>query len=726
MNKLDYNLEIIGEKKTFTPRLEMLDPILKSDKKIFEISGNNGCGKTFILNLIAFALDADKLGEDRILKTIKERIEDYNNTDYVNLEYSLELELPDSKKLVLTKDKNSAKRIQIDGCAPIGHKELHSELSVIYDVPRDPSERLKGVVKDLKKWNDNLYSKFDKINSFLFKLTGDFDNVRNQSKIDRLKSESEFLQNKIQGKTSQIESLSSQIDQLKNLDNLKKMLKYSRANDEYEKNLVRNQKIFKTLTKPKKIEKKDELKIQTLTSELELLNSDFENIIKELIRFINGDSEVLDEINESQSVSNNYQDIQNFKLNEICDDVDPTEKIISFQKSIEEVKNFVFTFIEEKKSGPSYKVHNTYSDLIELLDSLIENEIDHHLSKVISIDSSNLKEQLKSLIDQHKIKDYDVFESFFKTRLKPLNGIISHYDKTHVKLIKENKKKHVKNTDSKYYDIEAKVRVLKDNIKKTDNLFRTIQGSCAVNMGVDISHFDSRDSILKYIDFIKTEFSSGSLPDSLHELIRANEKSISLLVTNRTQLLSEKLLKDKRLAKEDSKHPSKYNSEQKNKIIRFQQLIEMTIKEILLYQNLINEFQLGNLHSTNHENDKLFIEIAGKIIASSMDNKLLRSGGEFINLHSYDMINEEFHCDDGIVIKKADVSTGLASANYLKQRIENVEGKYVVVLLDEIGNMDDKILGTVISSIKKLESQNRLVLAAFTKPRTNGIKIIEY
>ena len=90
------------------------------------------------------------------------------------------------------------------------------------------------------------------------------------------------------------------------------------------------------------------------------------------------------------------------------------------------------------------------------------------------------------------------------------------------------------------------------------------------------------------------------------------------------------------------------------------------------------------------------------------------------------MVKQEFHCSDNLIIKKDDVSTGLASANYLKQRIENVEGKYVVVLLDEIGNMAQNALDKVIDSIKKLEDQNRLVLAVFTRPNSNGIKIINY
>ena len=127
----------------------------------------------------------------------------------------------------------------------------------------------------------------------------------------------------------------------------------------------------------------------------------------------------------------------------------------------------------------------------------------------------------------------------------------------------------------------------------------------------------------------------------------------------------------------------------------------------------------------SHE-DIQFMELAGKIIAYSMDNKLLRADGVFAELKFYDMVKQEFHCGGDLIVKKDDVSTGLASANYLKQRIDNIDGDYVVVLLDEIGNMAQNAINTVIESIKKLEKQNRLVLAIFTRPKSDGIKIIEY
>jgi nucleoside-triphosphatase THEP1 len=77
-----------------------------------------------------------------------------------------------------------------------------------------------------------------------------------------------------------------------------------------------------------------------------------------------------------------------------------------------------------------------------------------------------------------------------------------------------------------------------------------------------------------------------------------------------------------------------------------------------------------------------------------------------------------------VIIRKDDIATGLASANYLRQRIENVEGQYVVILLDEIGNMAQDTLAEVIKSIKKIEEQNRLIIAVLTQPSRQKEEIL--
>ena len=205
MNNINYELEIFGEKKTYKGREEFIEPIINSKKKIFEITADNSYGKTFILNLLAYALEADKLDNEKILDSIKESISRYDDDASYNLEYDIDLDLPDNKKLSLTKAKGRNKIIQIDGGAPISHTILHKNLSVIYDVPTNPSERLNAVIKDLGNWNENLIMKFTKVSRSFYDITKEFDSVRNEEKISNLREKSAKIEKQIIEKKQSID-----------------------------------------------------------------------------------------------------------------------------------------------------------------------------------------------------------------------------------------------------------------------------------------------------------------------------------------------------------------------------------------------------------------------------------------------------------------------------------------------------------------------------------------
>ena len=129
--EIDYTLLIKKEKAEFKPRKEIKNPLENSEKRIFEINAGNGYGKTFLLNLIAYALFADKLTEDSILNTLKERVSDYNNTDAYNLTYNLNFRLPNGKKIIFSKSENTDRIVHFENEAPMGVNNLHNLISIL-------------------------------------------------------------------------------------------------------------------------------------------------------------------------------------------------------------------------------------------------------------------------------------------------------------------------------------------------------------------------------------------------------------------------------------------------------------------------------------------------------------------------------------------------------------------------------------------------------------------
>ncbi|MEP5256351.1 MAG: hypothetical protein ABJQ39_14915 [Winogradskyella arenosi] len=727
MNNIDYKLEILGEKKTYSPREEFIQPISNSKKRIFEITADNSYGKTFVLNLLAYALEADKLDDERILKSIKEAISRYDDNTAYKLDYNINLKLPDHNELSLSKTKGRGKIIQINQGAPINHKTLHKDLTVIYDVPTNPSDRLNAVIKDLSVWNDKLKSKIIKIAQYFNNMSREFDSVRNDDKIKKLEKETAEIKDKIKGTEQIIISEESILTELEIYNNLNNLSLYFKRQLELQTKLLKKEKAFKTLKKPSKIEKKDELKIKKLNTELAVLEKNFKAIIYQLISEINKDSELEKLIVDDKVNVRHYNLIKETGINDIFQSSDYVEMQNKFSESIEYIKDTILRFISEKKNDKTYIIHNSYKDLINLLEELMENEIDHFLKSATSVESKKLKRSLESIINEHKVKNYETLKSFLRSDLKPIKGLISQFMRIKNQLNKENQKKLVNDDDSTYYKSEAKLKELKQTLKIVKNKFNLTCATCANDLKIaDLSRFDSLDKISALQFNVKAKISNPQLMENLNSSKTDISKKLRDLQSQLKDLEATHRLKERSLGMEKSKQPSRYNDIQKVKIKNFLLMLTRINANLGPFSELISEIENGNLSKFTSTEDLNFIELAGKIIAHSMDNKLLRADGHFVELKFYDMIKQEFHCENNITIKKDDVSTGLASANYLKQRIENVEGKYVVVLLDEIGNMAQGALNTVIESIKKLENQNRLVLAVFTRPNSNGIKIIEY
>ena len=727
MRKIDYTLDILGEGNTYIPRPEFIGPINNSKNKIFEITADNSYGKTFILNLLAYALEADKLDEAKILNSIKNSISRYDNENSYLLEYKINLGLPDGKELLLSKEKNGGKIIKMDNSPPIGHANLHNELSIIYDVPTNPSERLNAVIKDLGLWNKNLEEKFDSLSKKIYELTKEFDSVRNEEKIETLKNKLEETKAEIDKKRNDKDKKNEvlvELETLSSLNNLKLLLKKKM---DLESKFHKKSKEFKGIPKPVKIEKKDEKEIERLNSELFHLESDFSSIIRELITEINNDEDLDFLFKEDISKNKHYNLIKKTTVKDLNNSEHVTEIASNFLESLEEIKTIIKDFIYEKKNDKSYVIHNTFKQLIEVVEEMIENDIYHLLKDVTSVEGDNLKGKFESVLTNYRIKDYSNLQKFLSNDLTKIKGIIAQHFRTLTKLEKEKRKKMVDDDDSKYYKVKSELNEIKDKLKKVDNNYDITRITCADKIGIkNLNEFNSIES------FSDTEYLVEQKIDNKELLSDINFSKDNLIkeiksIENQIEDLNQRFsLTSVSYEMENSRKPSKYSDDQKKKIKKFLNYLFIVNNNMKSFKELISNIENNNLSGFKDEEDLNFIALAGRIIAYSMDNKLLRADGIYVDLEHYDMLNQQFHCSDNIIINKADVSTGLASANYLKQRIENVEGKYVVVLLDEIGNMAKNAIDKVIESLKKLENQNRLVLAVLTRPNSNGIEIIEY
>ncbi len=723
--KIDYSLNIIGEQVTYSPRVEFIGPIINSDSRIFEITAGNGYGKTFMLNLISYACYSDKLNDDYILKSLRESIARFDNPDDYKLTYDLEFNLPDGKKLNLFKNASEKRVVQIDGDLLQNPSTIHNTIKVLYDVPVNPSDRLNAVIKDLGNWNNNLYFKLEKYWKYLRGLQLDFNNIRDDSKIKLFEDKINSLDQEIAKKSLAINEIETSLKNLNVYNALLELSKEQKNHMAIDENLSKSTKKLQTLHKPIMIEKKDEDEIQRLQIEKNKHIFEIKRIISELLNLVSNNHELAKLVQDETNLKQYLESIKSIEIEKLIISDEYVKELNSFSKNIENLTDEINFFIRSEEMGKKYIVYNFLKKLLEEIRTLKESNADDILEKILNTTSNTLQDEIQKSLNLNKIPDYSEVKSLLREKLPKTKSLISSVFRINGKLEKESAKKGVDSNGDLYYKTKAEIENYKLNKKDKENSIRRLRYQISTALNMDDSKL-SFEKVYELTNIFRILLSKNNDLDNLPQVIRNKTNEKKLRHSEKEKLEESKRMNETILSIEKKKKDSIFSEKEKDNINKIIKSLSFVIKNLGSFNDLIRSINSGDLNSFKDKEDQEFINIAGKIIAYSMDNKVLRTDGNYIQLEYYDMLKKEFHCENNIVIKKDDISTGLASANYLRQRIDNVEGTYVIVLLDEIGNMAKDTLGEVIKSIKKLENKKKLVLALLTQPSSEGIMVNEF
>jgi hypothetical protein len=113
-------------------------------------------------------------------------------------------------------------------------------------------------------------------------------------------------------------------------------------------------------------------------------------------------------------------------------------------------------------------------------------------------------------------------------------------------------------------------------------------------------------------------------------------------------------------------------------------------------------------------------DILGQIIANSFDGRLFLDDGKEVQVSNYNLLTKNFETDGGSHFYSLEyLSTGISSSNYLRQKIRQSKKQYVIVFIDEIGDMDSESLGLVQKEIEKVDNEQRLLLSLLATPSNN-------
>lgn len=724
---IKYNLKILGEKVEYDNlQNEFINSIENSDSKIFEINAESGSGKTFLLNLIAYSCFADKLEDNYILKSIKKSITRYNDIDSYNLNYELHFQLPDGNKLILTKNENNERIFILGDKKDSDYKELHKKISILYDVPNEPNERLNSVIKDLGIWNNNLQIKLTNYWNYLGKLKNGFDDIRDPIKIERTKSEIEESENQLSSLEKSITETKEIINLLNNYTIICELIENYNQIIKLNSRLSILSKEFRNLQKPDKNNLRDENRLIELKNNFSKEVNEFKLIIIQIFKLKNNEllrdlflnkPELKDEIDFFNDFNlENFLKLETFE-NE--------EKI--FYNKIGNIQNQILNYIDTEENGQKSLIFNFLNDFKKGINILVENEAESIVFDIFNQTAETVNNLIDVKINFFNVSDFSSIKILFREKVKGLKNKTISLIQINKTIEKELKKSSNQNDDIKYFELKSEIDNLKNSINSKENTIATQRFNLAQNLNLtNSSMIKDKDSATTILSQIKTKIiDRGISINEVKENINFLDKKLNQKKSEYTDLKNFILRLETLLEIEEQKKDNQFSLEEQTKIISIHKKLGFIIRNIQSYNSLISKINTGDLDKFNQSEDLDFIKIAGKIIAFSMDNKILRRDGKYIKLENFDMINNIFECENNIKIKKEDIANGLASGNYLMQRIQNLKGDYNIILLDEIGNMSETVLKEVIQKIKELQNQNRLILAILVKPtkETNVIPL---
>ena len=721
--KIDYKLHIIGEKMNYSPRKEFVEPLINSRKKIFEITAGNSYGKTFLLNLIAYACFADELDDRYILKSIKDSISRYNDAKYCELSYNLEFDLPDGDKLVLKKEVSKRRSVELKNREIKESKELHNSIAVLYDVPTNPSDRLNAVIRDLEIWNSNLHNKIHDYWIHLRDVERDFSSIRDEIKINEFKILDISYAEAIDLVKTEISSFDDNIKHLNVITDLTKISNEFKKLLSLQVSLKKSEGQLKLLKKPKKGSKKDENKIGDLQRNKIVRVVEFKEILIGLEATISKNEDLANFIKEQPTLNDLTNSIVTVDIEEIINDEDYVKSINDFKDQVRKLDEEVSFFVRKMEGSKKYIVYSFLKTLLHQINDLIEDEADGILEQITNNNTSALKDEIKKNMDQNKSPDFTEVNLYFKDLNKRIPNLIKEIYSLDSQIRKESNKQGFDEAGDRYNGKKAVIENYKERIRDTNSEIAILKNKLADFLDIDSTLINDLEKVNRMLSINKGRFKNQNVLTNLPASLKENQLSKDAKSAEKDKIANKKLMNLARLQVEEGKSESQYSEAEQMRIKGIMLSMQFMIRNLGNFNDVISSINSGDLDRFKDEEEKDFMDIAGSIIAYSMDNKILRADGEYIRLENYDLLNKQFHCENNVIIRKDDISTGLASGNYLRQRINNVEGDYVIILLDEIGNMDRRTLDNVIQSIKKLDSNKRLVLALLTQPNSEGINV---
>ena len=316
--------------------------------------------------------------------------------------------------------------------------------------------------------------------------------------------------------------------------------------------------------------------------------------------------------------------------------------------------------------------------------------------------------------------DYNSYINNIVANIKVMYQPLSELFKLNASIAKARKKTVLTEKDKKLlalFDKRALLKKQKPMLDKETLKLRTI----LINNLEDSSFIDDYHKMILLKTRMKDEdeinqYSTfpGFGLDKIAKDISSLENTIKSLETKRNGY-------DTQINYEKSKPEAPFGKEVIAKLEQQIAMLSTLLMELEDWGSTLNKYKKGEVIVDLTDSEQRLFEVLGKIIANSFDGHLILDDGEVVKIQNYNLLTKNFETEnDGEFYSLEYLSNGISSSNYLRQKINQSDKPYVLVFIDEIGDMDSESLSIVKETIESVDNENRLLLALLATPSDNS------
>jgi len=697
---IEYDYELIRDEgdeiRKFIP-----SNIPKKLDNIVYIEGPNSCGKSTLLNILAIGLYGQK--NETIHKPLRIKMDSLLDETYNKLTFNFEIKndnnslslhaekkYPDKKEIIVYEIKNGKKNI-------ITNERFLRNYNLIYDIPIDPTARLKQLLVDIKndqiRYGNAVGGLRERINDIIAEIR----NAKDPNILSEKNKQLEGIETKIKTKQRTRELLKDDLDILEKYTYARCYVYY-----DYEWRKIGNRITEKKKTKSK--DKRDRNKV----------DKDYSELIKGLELALYEARKNFDKLTNQLDKALPKEEHNHLEIwNRI--DLGKTFGIFKFDENlIPEINHFI-TILEkiklEHKDDQRIKEIDLYKYLIQVLQSFKDLTIMLPGGKTISDFIADLRK-----LEKEKEPHVILFENISKSLelLHTLREQINHIENNFLTRIR---KLRVKSVSAESYVIESSNELidrLEEQKRDTEKKLNFFEDEWIKKGRPTPDDFEkNKDQWDKYTGYTEEQL--------LHEINELKDEIINYNAgVEKLKVQQGMLEKDIHRLEEKEEHPyQNYLGDLEDNLLVAAQTLEQKLRRDFF--NYINELLKDKGKLSKDKKKEKYYDAIFKYLAKRIS--FVRHLSEEYKVKYIDVINETIITEGKKKIRFADMGTGQSQSAYLLGKLNTSDDRKIIAFFDEVAMMDSSSLEPIYKKLRTLNQQNRL-LAGIIVQRGDKVKVI--